>query len=614
MLRAARRLRRLVADLFGSGARYRGRWVIAPPGERTRAMFERLPGHVDPPLIPLAGLGDDEALQEFGVAPGALPRMLFRLGFEASGFGRFTRLPPAELDAVLRYTDSRQLVCAPILSASVMLADDPAGQDMLSRAAALVAGALQFRRDLLEGRVAQGVHRGAPLETGLVRNLFGTSRWIEDRRLRLRKNEPGRSVAVVVEGQLHVLRWEGEAVPDAATWEAGLADVVAGVVALPVPDRQPAVGMLTADADDAQIRSFTHLAASPENRATLQSLAGSEFVVCLEPACRPASSMSAIRLANSGSYGNRWSHASCQLVVFGNGMAAVVFAWHCWLDGNEMVAAAAEFHRRSIAKAQQGARGSATLSVDRLRWRVDDAVVDAAADRVAAMLDADPLSSFTIEGCGRKALAVGGRAPVPVFVVALGLAVHELTGRVPSIHQFLAMSKYRFLGVIRVEVTAPAFHRCIESLIAGVDASATVRALLDAAIEAQAARCSLARSRLPLTWLHRYFDNAIGGVRNRLSRRVEGWTLGVLRRLGWYRPPPCDILISHPDLDPAVQWVGRPGVIVPYVPMFTLHYSLRDGCVQATVARGAQWSASNQHLHDALVKALNRVTAVLEAP
>jgi hypothetical protein len=176
------------------------------------------------------------------------------------------------------------------------------------------------------------------------------------------------------------------------------------------------------------------------------------------------------------------------------------------------------------------------------------------------------------------------------------------------------MSKYRGIGVVRTDVTTTEVIRIVEELD-GNDAPDPVRVLtlLRAAIDSQRSECSQARRILPVPWLEMLYHAGRGGLADRVSRAIEARTLGLLRRLGLQKPPACDIMISHPSIDPEIAWIGRPGVRLPYVPMFALHYSVYPDQVTGTFARGGDWNTPNQQVLTELEAALRRIARLLAA-
>ena len=63
-----------------------------------------------------------------------------------------------------------------------------------------------------------------------------------------------------------------------------------------------------------------------------------------------------------------------------------------------------------------------------------------------------------------------------------------------------------------------------------------------------------------------------------------------------------DVLVSHPEIYPGVPIVGRPGIRLPYVNCFGLHYQMMADKTVITMMPGTRWSIPNEELIEVLTR------------
>jgi hypothetical protein len=572
--------------------------------ERTADVFERIEGYREPPLIALPDFSDPDALRQFGLGAGLVARGIFRSGIRLAGWNGFARRLESDLEPVLRRSDFRGYFNPPLISASMLFRDDPRALTPYQRAASLVVGSLSLRRDIATAALPQDEYKGQPLEMGQYPNLFSTSMIVEEGRLRLHKAAFSPSVIVAVRGELSMLDVEDQAEkPDPRRIARELEDIASSS-----RSGRDSPCALSAAWDEKQVEYFTKLEEFPENRRSLELLRRGLFTLCLDLDSSPESPAEALRLAHSGNYPNRWYSSSLQIVVFGNGMAAAVCSFRAWLDGNAMSRGGAEIQRRAERAGFQDedleSPGAGRTGSTRTEWRIDPELVAEARSDLARIAENDENGSFYIPGIGQAALASTGLAPVPLFVVALAIAVRRSAGRLPAIKQFVALSKYRCVGVDAVLVTTPELARFIELLSDEAAGTGLLKEALSAAVASQDRECRLARRSLSIEAFRRLFHFTLGEAKSARARKIEKATLGILRRLRLYREPPMDILVSHPALYPEIPLIGRPGVRMYHIKYMTLHYLIWRDSISCTLCKGSEWEVPNRRFAEELKRAL----------
>jgi carnitine O-palmitoyltransferase 2 len=322
----------------------------------------------------------------------------------------------------------------------LQLVDDARNADAHRRAASLIASMLRFRAALLAetllpdvyhvGKLAQSdafyhalrlLPRAAtyyaayaaqsyPLDMSQYGRLFATSRipgTVADGGDWLHTADAARHVAVLARGHVYTL----------TVLAADGAPVLASVLARALlaierdaRDRAPAqasVAALTSESRDAWAALRPELAAT--NGAQLRAVDDALFVVALDDSAAPsndneADASAAGRTFLCGDARSRWFDKSLQLIVCGNGAAAINFE-HSWGDGVSVLRLANELHDDAgfvspdrVAKADDG------------EWaRVDFALsprlvagVGAARARFARDVDRLSLEALKVDGFGKR--------------------------------------------------------------------------------------------------------------------------------------------------------------------------------------------------------------------
>lgn len=322
----------------------------------------------------------------------------------------------------------------------LQLVDDARNADMLRRAASLIASTLRFRAALLDetllpdvyhmGKAAQTdaflhllrlVPRSAAyylayaansyaLDMSQYARLFGTSRIpgsAADGGDSLHTATDSRHIAVLSCGHVYtlaVLKDDGTPL---------LASEIArslGAIERDARSRAPppaAVAALTSETRDAWAALRPELAAT--NAAQLRAVDDALFVVALDADAAPsneseAQASAAGRAFLCGDARSRWFDKSLQLIVCGNGAAAINFE-HSWGDGVSVLRLANELHDDagfvSADRVAQAAEGA---------WaRVDFALsprlvagVHAAQTRFARDTDRLSLEALKVDGFGKR--------------------------------------------------------------------------------------------------------------------------------------------------------------------------------------------------------------------
>jgi len=567
-------------------------------GERTRDIYERVGGYPQPPLVPLPEFGDLSSLERLGIRLTPTSRRIVRAAIALTGFGAFWRRMPEGLETLLRRTNLRGPgLFAPVISATLALADDSRPLSPFERAATLVLGARSLYDDLKAGRLPADERDGQPLEMGQYPNLFSTSLIVEGKQPRVFKSTSTSQITVMSGGRIWLLEG-GEAT--LRQLSEALAAIAGPATERPGGEQELSPAILTSAGHLLQLRIWPRLQSIPRNAESLAALRHSFLAICLDLDAAPATHAEAALLAHSGNPGNRWQHSSLQLVVFGNARACAVCNFSAYLDGNTMMRGASEIQRRAAACPLQETKPEKALPpASRLEWVLRREDLERAQASLRPLLDRQQ-ATFEITGIGKDFFDAHGLPAVPAFVVALQRAANRLTGQRPRITQFLSMSRYRAMDLTTAEVTTPEVLEFVERW----DRDASL-ALLRQAIDSQTRECRKARRYLNLFEMFALFLNS----GTRAQRLYRSWIAGaaalLLRRLGFMQRSRREILISHPEIYPEIPVVGRPGIRLPYVKYFGLHYQILPQRIVITLMPSVTWTIPNTQVVAELKAALD---------
>ncbi len=567
--------------------------------ERSRDVYEDVPAYPKALPVPLPDLSDPQSFRSFvgKITPFSLfiGRSILRLIGLKRDYPEFVK----NIESAMRRANTRLPgLYAPVISASLALEDDPRTADPLWRAASLIAGARSLCTDLFSGKLPPDTLKNQPLEMGQYPNLFATSLVIENGQARMYKSKHFEKINLVLGGRYFQL--------DLGSLETGasiepihqaLQRLVETFGPDAIPREENSPGYLTASADRTQFQAFTQIAALPQNRSSLQAIRHSLLTVCLDLDHSPKSAAEATRLAQAGNIGNRWYHSSLQVVIFGNGKACLICNFTCYLDGNVMMRGGAEIQKRAAGWPLPTEADPKTVLADplQLEWDIAPDLLKLANKDIQAVLDDQP-ATYTIKGFGRKFFDARNLHAVPVFIVALEMAVHRLTGAMPTIAQFLTMSRYRCTDMTIQKVTTPEVVTCVEKLDFADPDNTQIIPLLQQAIASQNEAARQARSQLTLTDLATTYMLNLPKARRRRAMLFYFLGMVTLKKLGYFEGLRTEILISHPEIYPQIPVIGRPGVRLPYARLFGLHYQIFDDNTVITFMPSTTWNIPNQQL------------------
>ncbi|NOX88518.1 MAG: choline/carnitine O-acyltransferase [Calditrichaeota bacterium] len=578
--------------------------------QRTRDIYERHPNYPAPPLIPLPPLEEFYELSELRLKKNIFTRFVIRALFKFSGLERFYFDLKDNLEFYLRTTDMRSSsLYAPVVSATLAMKDDPEKLSPAERAVSFIMAAKQFYDDIHAGNLKPDKFKDQILEMGQYPNFFSTNVIVDKNGVRIFKSKKNNLIAVVVRNEIYIVEIDSWDDPQIAhkikiTLEKILREPRKNV---------PEIGLLSAASALTQRKAFRRLQKNSVNQKSLEMLKHVFLTVCFDLEENPRNYSQALLKTHSGNFANRWWHTSLQLVIFNNARACAIGNFSTYLDGNVMMGGIAEIRKRAalFRLPEQPPDFKQELNYNLLHWEVPDELIQRAKRDLDKIKDKQQQASFFIKNVNGKFFKSCGVPAVPAFIIALQMTVKQLLGHHADISQFIALSKYRYMDLTTTIVSTEEVKSFVDLIL---DDSKNDKKLFDLfknAVESQRSKIRRARSCLGnFDIISLFFLNLKGW------KRIRGqWSIAIgfrlLKKLGLLRINRREVLVSHPTLYPEIPLVGRPGIRLPYVKYFALHYQIWQEEITVTYMPGLKWEISNEKMTKVLQKNLERLQELI---
>ncbi|MFI1399505.1 choline/carnitine O-acyltransferase [Streptomyces sp. NPDC020681] len=436
-----------------------------------------------------------------------------------------------------RYLGRRDRIA---LNANFFFLFQDSAQAQVERAAGLVAGALNYKRQIDQGLIAPVVQRGVPQSMVQNKFLFSATRIPGAQQDTVRApytdEWPGpseaRHIVVFFRGSMFRLDVLGA---DGAPYS--LEDLEAGLHAVMKAGAEPAaadtsVGHLTtmARAEWAAARQALR-ARHPRNADALDDIETALFCVCLEDFA-PADTQDTCDQLLYGDRGNRWFDKAVSFVVFADGRAGINVE-HCELDGttilsftDALLGTPAEEHSR-----QSGARSQGLPALEPLVFELDETLrtqVRYAADAFAAYGEATATRTVSFEDFGSTAAKALRVSPDAFVQAAYQLAHQRAKGHLGATYESIATRQYRHGRTEAMRVVTPEMLRFVTVMEDPETDPAARRAAVRAAAEAHVTRAKESQAgQVPEQHLWEL----------ELIQRRRGAELGVTEQPALYRSP-----------------------------------------------------------------------------
>ena len=239
-----------------------------------------------------------------------------------------------------------------------------------------------------------------------------------------------------------------------------------------------------------------------------------------------------------------------------------------------MVRVASEIQKRAINLSMDSEKKSSSfpLEVKELNWNVQRSYIEKAKKEIFQFYDTQN-SSFSIN-IGKNKFKQNNLKAVPTFVLALQMTADYYLKKNSKITQFVAISKYRCMDLTTSVVTTKENLEFINKLKIGEFKREEIIELFDKAINSQINELRKSRRTLPLLEIIQLQINSETGLK-RFYLEILYFKLATLLGVsGYFRKRNREIMISHPKIFDEVSVIGRPGIKIPYVKYFGLHYQI----------------------------------------
>ncbi len=582
---------------------------------RSKDFFERIETYPQPPNVPLPEPGDIESMARKGIRLTPVSRRIIHWFHSLSGFNKFYKELPENLERILRSSSMRMPgLQSPVINATAAFSDDPRPLSPTERAATLIFAVRSLYDDVMSGKLPPDEFRGQPLEMGQYPNLFSTSLVINGKQVFLHKSTKTTQITVIMNRRFYILEI---GIPGTGTSIEQITHALEMIVqrarANPLKADEPAPGFITCGTNQTQFRIFRNLKKIPVNVASLEALRDSLFTLCLDLEYNPQSDAEAAYLTHSCNFGNRWNHSSLQLVVYGNAKACAIFNFTAHLDGNMMSRAAAEIQKRGC---RQPLRSEEALSSDlseakELKWRLHLRMEQSSRFDISQMKDNQP-ATFELNGMGRNFFIHLELEPVPTFIIALQMTTDRFLNRRAIITQFLTMSRYRCMDLTHTDLDTVEVLACAEKLNQGNISRAEARSLLIQAFEAQHKEARKARQYLNLPTIFTLYAMSSTGLKRFYIDSLNILMHICLIVLGLFNNNAREVLVSHPEISDVIPVIGRPGVRLPYVRYYGLHYQIMEEKTVITMMPSVVWTIPNAAFVEEISRSLKMIQNSLE--
>ncbi len=452
------------------------------------------------------------------------------------------------------------------------------------RAASLVASALVFHQKIKSGNLEDDLFRGKPLNMRQYPNLFGRSIVPAPPHNKHVDTPDSEHIVVLAGRQAFRLQVLAEGKP--VNGDTLLAQFESVVRAAQSPDAHDQwLGALTACNRFKSARMRERLGRNPVNAASLETIDTALLTVSLDLDLEPGSLEDITRLGYSGNYRNRWYEKSSQLVVFGNGEAAVILSFPCYLDGTIGTRYAAELFSgaQNVAFADPAPDLTPSLQPHKLELAIDaDLLADA--EREASSYIRDDRDIFRIEGIGKDFFKSRGISPDSSIQMALLLAGRKVFGHNLNLRQFINVRRFAGGTLELPYVTTQEAEKFLNAATEQKLSKPELAKILREAVQSHKdIVIKTFNGRSPKT----IFNFALMDA-SAVKRKLAPYISGFFRRIGYKKyvsdmvgtsEHTADIISSSLKIEPGMRILGRPGIHLPFLRYFGMHYLVEPNSI-----------------------------------
>jgi hypothetical protein len=503
-----------------------------------------------------------------------------------------------ESDTRLATPDLRTFAWTGVLEDDVRL-------DEISRAAALIVAALEFRAEIQSPSCL-------PRRVEQCERLFDTTLIPREDRFEVHRGA-GRHVLVGIDGK----QWAVDVIDESGAIrdEGDIADDLRACAAAKRLEKTPLLALTSTPRAEAAL-IWKKVAHDSADAATL--LVDAIFSVFLDPSA-PNDVDACGLLAQGGAPDNRSFWHATQLIVFRNGRAAVVGSYVAGVEGE----GALDFLSRLGAVRASGSkkraprkRRSATDEPKRLVWTVEPRHADALKEASrGSPIQAGGL--VRVAGFGRSEWQRAGVSSEAATLVALRLALHTVVPELDDLDCMVNLAHFQAGTARRVSTSTPemrALLRAEAERQLGEAPAESGDPLVLAALVAEQGRIRKAKrletGRLALEYAQFSLKELSAGVRFVLRLVVSLLGIALASKAAAKNrrelfTPKVTVVSSVPARS-GLSAAGRFGVLAPPRSIW-IHYTIDEHETRFVLQLGREHLGSAKRLRDALAPALGRV-------
>ena len=380
--------------------------------ERTKEIYEIIPGYPKPPIIPLDETQKLYKKQALGLSLKPFINRVVKVLLAIAGFNKFIKGLPENIETLLHYTNLRgPALFAPVVSAALAITDDPRNPTPANRAATLVLAAYSLHKDIHSAQLPPDKYKDQILEMGQYPNLFSTNIIIENKKARLFITTLISQIAVYTANQIYIITIDDTFSEGIEVRLRDTFNAIIGNQSNIKSNKLPAsAGILTSASDRTQIHAFTVMDKNEINHTSLKKLQHCFLTVCFDLDEKPGSYSDSAVKTQSSNFSNRWNHTSIQIVIAKNSKTCLLCNFSTYIAGNTMVRAAAELQKRAlqIPIPEEKKPPESPLPILALNWDIPHVFIQQAKKDIRFILDTQQQAIFTIKGIGRNFLRLWG--------------------------------------------------------------------------------------------------------------------------------------------------------------------------------------------------------------
>jgi len=580
--------------------------------ERTEDIFEVLEHYPKPPLISENAFDAYRAMKK--IKPNAIHQFLIKSFLFFANYKTLKKDLRVNIEKILRGLDSKsRALFGPVVSATISIEDDPRKLTSTERAVTLILAARSFYNDLKNGTLEPDKYGDQTLEMGQYPNCFSTTQLIKGKSVGLFKSKITSQIGIIFKGRFFIADiGETESELNSSDLKDLFNEIITFVHANP-NDHYCSPGVISVTNYKTQVKLFGKLMEVKENESCVEKMKDNFLVVCLDFETNPGNEFEALKTAHSQNFDNRWFHTSLQIVVFGNSKASFVCNFSNSISGNIMMRVAAELQKRAcnLPVVEKLSSIKKPIEFSMLPWNINPEFIKKSKDEIKNYID-DQQASFVIDGIGRKFFRERKLNSVSVFVIVLQITIRNLLKEDARITQFVTLSKYRCMDLTTAMVTTNKTIDFIDALESEKYSKLDLCKLLSETIDSQIAKVREARTILPLFFIMQLISSNSFGWKKIYLLFLINITISFLKITGFFNNKLREVIISHPTIFEETKAIGRPGIRIPYVKYFGLHYQIMHESIVITLMPGMKWKIPNSDLISELKRNLFKVRKILE--